>query len=136
MIFNLVKREDGSFMPSYPSDHEKAKKLKVGNEYSFTHKKIRNVAFHRKYFAMIRMLFDSQEVFTDQTIFRKYMEMKAGYYTVTNTGVDDMILPKSIAFEKLSEDDFSELYGKVCQVAYEKFGMDNENIAEFLKDFF
>lgn len=84
---------------------------------------------------MIRMIFDSQDLFDDQTTLRKYLEMKAGYYTVTQTDVGDMILPKSIAFEKLAEDDFSALYDKVCAIVFEKFAMDNKNIEEFLVDF-
>ena len=37
--------------------------------------------------------------------------------------------------EKLAEDEFSELYDKVCAVVFEKFAMDNKEIEEFLVDF-
>lgn len=135
MNINLIKRKDGSFIPAFPSDFDKAKNFKVGEEFNFVHKKIRNPKFHRKYFAMIRMIFDCQDLFTDQTVMRKYLEMKAGYYTVTKTDVGDLILPKSISFENLDEDEFSVLYDKVCSIVYEKFAMDNKEVEKFLVDF-
>ncbi len=135
MNFNLIKQQDGSFIPAYPSDWEKAKKFKVGEEYNYSHKKIRNPKYHRKYFAMMRMLFDNQDLIDDSYIFRKYMEMKAGWYTVTQIGDKEMILPKSINFEKMDEDEFQDLFGRVQQVAFEKFALENSEIELFLIDF-
>lgn len=135
MNFNLIKQADGSFLPAYPTDHDKAKRFKVGEECNFSHKKIRSVQFHRRYFAMIKMVFDNQDIFDDQETFRKYVEMKAGHYTVTKTVDGEMILPKSIAFDKLDDDEFQDLYGNVVAVVWEKFGMNSKVIEEELINF-
>ena len=135
MNINMTKKEDGTFIPSYPSDHEKAKKIKVGDERSFTYKKLRSPKFHRLYFALIRLLFENQDQFKDQTVFRKYCEMKSGYYTTTETGEGDLILPQSIAFDKLGEEDFSELYGRVKDFAWERFSYKSEELEKELLNF-
>lgn len=101
MNINLIKRSDGSFLPAYPSDYDNAKKFKVGEECNFTYKKIRNTKFHKKYFAMIRMLFDNQEQFENAYAFRKWLEAKAGYYDAVMTDSGTFFCPKSIAYDKV-----------------------------------
>lgn len=135
MQINLIKQSNGSFIPAYPSDHDSSKKFKVGEECNFVYKKIRNPKFHRKYFAMVRMLFDNQDTTTNQRAFRKLLEVKAGYYDAIITDSGTFFCPKSIAYDKLGKEGFEDLYNSVSKVAFEKFAMDNKDIERHLIDF-
>ena len=53
----LVKQLNNSFKIAYNSDYEKIKKLKAGEEYQCEIKRPRNLKFHKKFFALINMLF-------------------------------------------------------------------------------
>jgi len=113
----LTKRQDGSFLPSYPSDHDKVKKIKVNDEVEVTIRKARNPMFHRKFFALINMTFENQEKFTDINALRYWLTMKAGFYDKVETPDEKlMFLPKSISFEKMDEHEFSDLYDRILDV--------------------
>ena len=134
MKFTCIKI-DGNFIPAYNEDHEKAQKLKNGEEYEFTVKQPRNPKFHRKFFAMIKTCFENQEHFEDMEELRAYLTMKAGFYksVVTPTGI--MTLPKSISFEKMDDLEFNDLYGKVLDVVIKFLKCDANDFETILFDF-
>jgi len=91
--------------------------------------KPRNVAFHRKFFALIRLAFDyfePQEVVyrgekitpkKDEGEFRKWLTVKAGYFEVI--GYPDgsvRVRAKSIRFASMSQEDFEALYSAMIDV--------------------
>lgn len=102
-------------------DYEKKAKLKVGETYKVTIKRSRNLQFHRKYFKMISVCFDllteeQRSYFKNNSeIFRTSIQMSVGicdriYLPSKNEWVD---IPKSIAFDKMTEEEFEDLYAKV-----------------------
>ena len=76
----LVKQGNNSFLPSHDSDYELCKKIKVGSTVSCEIKQPRNVAFHRKFFALINLVFENQEVFDNIDFMRKEITKAAGFY--------------------------------------------------------
>ena len=129
----------------YDEDYDSKKMLKVGNVYEATIKEMRNVAFHRKYFSLINLaweyLNEQQRNFfkEDVNAFRKTVEIAAGHYEPVYSVARQSWLevPKSIAFDKLSESDFEQLYEKVKSVIFQTFIPDSvKDEFEFvLKDF-
>lgn len=110
----LIKTSNGTLLPFQDSDYQIANKLKVGEETCFTLKRIRVPGFHRKYFALINLAFENQAHYSDVYVFRKVMEMRAGYYTPIKTERGhDLAIPKSIAYSEINQDEFTELYEKV-----------------------
>ena len=115
--------------PMYDEDYDSKKMLKVGNVYEATIKEMRNVAFHRKYFSLINLaweyLNEQQRNFfkEDVNAFRKTVEIAAGHYEPVYSVARQSWLevPKSIAFDKLSESDFEQLYEKVKTVIFQTF---------------
>ena len=115
--------------PMYDEDYDKKKMLKVGTVYEVTVKELRNVAFHRKYFSLINLaweyLDEHQRAFfkEDVNAFRKTVEVAAGHYEPVYSVARQSWLevPKSIAFDKLSESDFEQLYEKVKTVIFQTF---------------
>jgi len=116
-------------VPCYDDDYDEKKKLKIGEEYVANISLIRNPKFHRKYFAMINLAWEYQKEerqrFFKNSVekFRETLQMAAGYsettYNYDLKAWTDM--PKSIAFDKLDEAAFEELYIKVRQVLLDVF---------------
>ena len=115
--------------PMYDEDYDQKKMLKVGTVYEATIKELRNVAFHRKYFSLINLsweyLNEQQRAFfkEDVNAFRKTVEVAAGHFEPVYSVARQSWLevPKSIAFDKLSESDFEKLYEKVKTVIFQTF---------------
>lgn len=131
--------------PLYDEDYDQKKKLKVGSVYVATISEMRNVAFHRKYFSLINLsweyLNEHQRDFFRENVdaFRKTVEVAAGHYEPVYSIARQSWLevPKSIAFDKLSEADFEQLYEKVKNVIFNMFIPDSvkDEFEYILKDF-
>jgi len=113
----LVKKHFGRLIPLYDSDLDKLKsaKLKEGETYEIEIVKKRNSLFHRKYFALLNLCFDNQDVFTEFDELRTYLTCKAGFYKQIETPNGFMIMPDSISFAKMEQVDFEDLYSKTIQ---------------------
>lgn len=109
--------------PMYDEDYEEKKKLKIGQLYKAKVTVPRNIQFHRKYFAMISCAWDllterQREFFGTKESFRKTLQVAAGHCErVFNLELRAWVeVPKSIAFDKMSGDEFEELYRDVREV--------------------
>lgn len=137
MKINLVYT-NGVFKVSDDEDYEKKKKLKRGTVYECVIKEYRNIKFHRLYFALINCsweyLLESQRSFFKDNIecFREAVQVAAGHceicYSVKRK--DWIDIPKSISFDSMTEDEFSDLYERVKNVIYQLF-IPEKNKKEF-----
>lgn len=127
----------------YDEDREAIKRLKHDEIYEVDIKLQRNPAFHRKYFALFRLAWefqneDTQSWFGSMDAWRKAVEVTAGHcekaYSLT---LNDWVeIPKSIAFDKMKEEEFQDLYERVKHVLFTIFLPDiaEEDFFEALKD--
>ena len=144
MKLNLVCTSDG-FRVADDNDYEQKRKLKKGVVYECTIKQFRNYKFLKMYFSLINcaweFLTEQQREFfhEDVEVFRKCVEVAAGHYELhySIARKEWLQIPRSIAFDKLSESDFSDLYVRVKGVLFQTF-ISEERRKEFeylLKDF-
>lgn len=127
--------------PLYDEDFDEKKKLKIGEVYTAEVKKARNIQFHRKYFALINCAWEYQNEkvvnhFNNSVdAFRKTVEIAAGWYEPIYliSKKEWSQAPKSIAFDKMDEAEFTELYDNVKRVLFQTFlrHIDEE---EFMKN--
>lgn len=111
-------------MPESDSDYDAKAKLKIGETYTAEIKLVRNPEFHRLYFQMLRTAWEflpgtirDAKFHGNQEAFRKCLEITAGYYEEFYCPGKGWVQgPKSIAFEKLDETGFRELYNGVRMV--------------------
>lgn len=128
-------------VPNYDSDFEEKKKLKVGEVYQCEIRLARNYEFLKKYFALINCAWEYQgekvRTFFGENVetFRKAVEVQAGHYELcySISRKEWLQVPKSISFEKMSEDEFSNLYNRVKDVLYAIF-LRNITAEEFEKN--
>lgn len=131
--------------PLYDEDFDEKKKLKIGEIYEADVKKARNLQFHKKYFALINCAWEYQnekvvEFFHhNKDAFRKTVEIAAGLYEpVYLIGKKEWSqAPKSIAFDKMDEAEFMDLYDNVKRVLFQTFlrHIDEEEFVKNLINF-
>ena len=137
MKMHLVCTASG-LKPETDADYDVKKRLRVGETYEVTIHHVRNPKFHRKYFALINCAWEYlgeqwwKFFNNDKDGFRKTVEVAAGYYEPMWSPVRNewLQVPKSIAFDKMAEDEFSQLYERVKDVLFSVF-LGNVNKDEF-----
>ena len=134
MKVNVIIRPDRLMEPSLESDHKKLSRFRSGDCLTFEMKKIRDGLNHRRYFEMITIAFDNQEEYKDERVFRKALEMEAGYFEEVKLFFRGEIIirrwPKSIAYENLPEDEFTELRSKVGDVICKRLKLTDKELQE------
>lgn len=137
MKITLIKQLNNSFKIAYDSDYETAKKIKVGEPYEFEFKNIRNAKFHRKFFALLNMVFQNQEIYQNIDHLRKDLTIAAGFYEVrSNLDGEEIKEPKSISFANMDNDQFSEFYNAVIDVIVQYFNFDKQDILDNIEQFY
>ena len=133
----VIKQLNNTLKVAYNSDYDKIKKLKVGEEYQCEVKQPRNLKFHKKFFALVNMLFENQEIYNNPDRLRKDLIIEAGLYDewADFQGVMQREA-KSISFAKMTENEFSELYSKVIDVIVKHFNFDRQDIIENVQQFY
>jgi len=131
----FCKNTSAGLVPLYDSDYEEKHKLKIGEVYYCDIKKPRNYEFLKKFFALIRLGTENSPLNMPQEAYRAYVTMKAGYAEVYETERGMMVLPKSISFSNMGEDEFDKLYFGVLNVIAKDIGTDKETILEEITNF-
>ena len=133
----LVVNTPRGLVPMGDDDYDEKKKLKLGETYSVEVKVVRNLDFHRKYFALISYAWEflnEQETaaFRTKDGFRKAVEIAAGHYEPQYDLATRSYIhaPKSISFGKMDNAAFSDLYRRVKDVIFSIIG-DRVNEDEF-----
>lgn len=130
----FLTKKGGVFVPSYPADYEEAQKVKDGEEIKAT--RARNILFHRKGMALLKLAFDNQDKFTDFNIYRQIITMKAGF-VVWVEGKDGQKMPfaESLSFDSMGAKKFEEWYNAVLTVVCKEIGLTSEEIQTNLISF-
>ena len=124
-------------MPLYDSDLEEKKKLKLGEVYEMTPKiwKERNLQFHKKFFALVNLGCENSPKNWDIKGYRAWLTMMSGWADIYETEKGKMALPKSIAFDKMDDDEFAKLYKAAIQVIINDIGATQQDIEANLINF-
>lgn len=127
MELQLMNTAQG-LKPMYDEDFDEKKRLKIGQVYRAKVTVPRNISFHRKYWSMISCAWDllterQREFFGSKESFRKTLQVAAGHCErVFHLRLREWVeVPKSIAFDKMSGDEFEDLYRGVRDVLLRVF---------------
>lgn len=130
---------DTGLAPKYDSDREEFKKLKRNSEVVVEIKKGRNIEFHKKYFALLKLTYDNFPEWLEDTLnvhsiedLRTRIKIDLGLYEVSHYGNQSIIIPKSIAFDKMDETEFEKFYNMSVNHILKNYlkGVSNEQIEE------
>lgn len=128
MKLRVVNTATG-LVPETDSDAELKRRMKIGATYEVTVKEVRNPKFHRLFFALLNCawsyLTEQQQTFFNDNVekFRETLLIATGY---TETFYDIkrhawLEKPRSIAFDKMTESDFSNFYERSKDVIFNYF---------------
>lgn len=123
MKLHLINTAQGFLIPESDVDYDEKRHLKIGETYCADIKLVRNSEFHRKYFKMISVAWNClplhmQYFFHSSEGLRKYSEVAAGYsepFFSSKLG-EWVDAPRSIAFDKMDQAEFENLYTDVRRV--------------------
>lgn len=125
--------------PKHESDREEFKKLKRNAEVVVEIKKGRNIEFHKKYFALLKLTFENFPEWLEDTLnvhsvedLRTRIKIDLGLYDISHYGNQSIIVPKSIAFDKMDETEFEKFYRMSVNHIIKNYlkGVSNEQIEE------
>lgn len=133
----LLVKTLGGFKPAFDTDYESAKKIPLNEPFEIEYKKKRNYKFHKKFFALVNMVFQNQERYTNIGHLRRDLTIEAGYYDVTHNlqGVE-ILEPKSISFASMDDIQFSEFYSSVIDVIVKYFHFDKQDIIDNVEQYY
>ena len=133
----LIKQFDNSFKPAYDMDLEKLKRIKPNEFIECEIKKKRNIKFHRKFFALIDLVYQNQSTYINSEDLRADLIITAGYYT-TYINIEGNVVKKadSISFAQMDEHSFNEFYSKIIDVIVLHFNFNKQLLIDEIEQFF
>lgn len=130
----------GGLVPCDPGSERFLERIPFGEGVQFSVKVVRRVRQHRKFFALLRLAFDTwepprlllpvrlkdgqtiepQRISRDFEKFREELLVKAGHYDA-HYGVDGSVVltARSISFEALGDEEFADLYQRMVGVVWD-----------------
>ncbi len=120
---DLIKTDNG-FKPVTEDSRKSINRVSDGEVIHVQFRKYRNYENHKRFFAFVRATFDMQEHFEEPEHYRRWLIMKAGYYsTCVAPNGNTMFFADSISFETLDDEEkFKKLFSACIDVFLREFG--------------
>jgi hypothetical protein len=149
MVLYLLNTSSG-LKPLYDEDADEKRKLKLGETYRATIVHPRNILFHRKFFALIKLGFENSKMVEHsrlasetnekvipmtQESYRKFALIKSGFANVYQTTKGVFVEAQSISFDSMDEGQFSEVYSKCLDFVIKDTQADEKLFMEQLLNF-
>jgi hypothetical protein len=127
----MIRDDFGKLVPFDSEAANELNKIPVGDTVRVTIKRARNIAFHRKMFALFKLAFDcwdaptleykGQQVSKNFDRFRKDLTILAGHYTSSvNIKGEVRLDAQSLRFAKMSEGEFHDVYRSILSVVWSR----------------
>lgn len=98
------------------------KGIKAGDVYRVTVKKPRNYKFHKKFFALLKVVSDNSDDFTSVEQLLTSIKINLGYTEVIiGPGGAKYQIPKSISFAAMDEMAFNEFYRRAFELVIRSY---------------
>jgi cell division FtsZ-interacting protein ZapD len=95
----------------------------------------RNSQHHRKFFALLNIVYQNQDHYNSIDVMRSILTMKAGFYNEIKTDKGLVFLPASISFAKMDQQEFNQFYEKMLMTCCDFLGTDKEELINEIKEF-
>ena len=114
--FKIINKDKIYLIPADKRTEDLLKGI-VGDEVVLTYVKERNLKFHRKLFAILKAFIDNLNG-NDLTIeeLLTYLKLKVGYYKKIKFKGQDVIIPDSISFAEMTQDEFEKFYKQAVKI--------------------
>ena len=137
----LIRSHNG-FIATTSEELDELKKYTLGERYKVKITKPRNIKFHRKFFAFIKLCYyhkpESMESISSQERMREYISFGVGFYdTWITPGGKEIYKPRSISFASMDDVAFQDFYDRAVNFACKHIlkGLTEEEISKELINF-
>lgn len=117
----LAKHGRG-FVPTDDDGRRIHARMGAGECAEFTILRPRSVRWHRMYFGICRQIGENQDPPRDESSIDYELRIAAGHFEILWVDGHEVRVPKRIAFEKLSHDEWAELWKSLELAIAERFG--------------
>ena len=134
----VVKTINNLLKPAFDEDLEHFKKLPKDGYFEIKYTKRRNVRFHRKFFALLKIAFENQSDYRLMEDLRRDLIISSGHYDeVVNRITGEVYkIAKSISFSNMDDTEFNLIYNDVKEVIVKWLGIDNEDLETEISQYF
>ena len=134
----VVKTINGLLKPAFDEDLDSFKKLPKDGYFEIKYTKKRNVKFHRKFFALLKIAYENQSDYRLIEDLRRDLIITSGHYEEVVNAITGEVykISKSISFSNMDETEFSKIYEDVKDVIIRWIGIDNETLNNEVEQYF
>lgn len=134
----VVKTINNLLKPAFEEDLEKFNKFPKDVYFEIKYTKTRNVKFHRKFFALVKLAFENQSDYRLMEDLRRDLIITSGHYEESVNKITGEVykMAKSLQFSKMDDTEFSQIYEDVKEVVIQWLGIDNESLETELQQYF
>jgi len=134
----VVKTINGLLKPAFDEDLESFKKLPKDGYFEIKYTKKRNVRFHRKFFALLKIAYENQSDYRLMEDLRRDLIITSGHYEEVVNAITGEVykIAKSISFSNMDETEFSKIYEDVKDVIVRWLGIDNDTLNDEVAQYF
>jgi len=138
MEIYVVKTINGLLKPAFDEDKEKFSQFPKDGYFEIKYTKKRNVRFHRKFFALLKIAYENQSDYRLMEDLRRDLIITSGHYDENINAITGEVykIAKSISFHNMDETEFSLIYEDVKNVIVRWLGISNENLDNEIQQFF
>lgn len=138
MIKAYVRYHNGVLAPVFPEDADALATLRSGHDYMVSISVPRNLRFHRKFFALLRITLDNMpDAIRQRDNIRSLasllsaVKISAGLFDTVFANGREVAIPRSISFAKMDEASFEQFYNRVLDIILANYliGADRTDIA-------
>lgn len=104
------RRELSGLRPVDQAGHDALRKIKIGELVRVKLGRNRNVLHHRKFFALLNLIFENQSHYRSVDELLSALKFSIGHVNVIRTKTQEFTEPKSISFAAMSQDEFDDFY--------------------------
>lgn len=121
----------GGLKPADPIAEEAYQAIPLGGEVFAEPKRSRSIGHHRKFFALLKLVYENQEHYKSMDELLVAFKVALGHcYPIHLRSGQVAYVPKSISFAKLDQIGFDEFWDKACTLIVTKFlpGVNREEL--------
>ena len=108
----LLRKTMRGFEPIDDLGREALSKIGVGDLVRAEIKRPRNTDHHRKFFAMLNLVYENQEHYKSPNDLLEVLKIRIGHCHTVQTKHGEVKIPKSISFAAMDQTEFDQFYNR------------------------
>lgn len=117
-----LARHGRGFLPADEESADLHRKMGAGEVAEFKVRRVRSIQWHRMYYGICTEIGKNQDPVRDKGSIDNELRIRAGHFEVLFVEDCEVRMPKRIAFDELSADEWSALWPSLELAIRERFG--------------